>query len=82
LFTVPNPTADEEVDFLEYYNRDSLTTIQTALMESSLLMAEPGKQFQFLRHGYFCVDPDSREDRKVFNKTVGLKDSFSKEVKK
>lgn len=82
LFTVPSPTASEEVDFLEYYNRDSLKIIQHAFMESSLVSAEPGKQFQFLRHGYFCVDPESTAQNKVFNKTVGLKDSFSKEVKK
>ena len=82
LFTVPDPTADQNVDFLSFYNPKSLELVSDARMESSLLSAKSGMQFQFLRQGYFCVDKSSTSDRIVFNKTVGLKDSFSKEVKK
>ena len=69
-------------DYLQFYNPKSLELVSDARMESSLLSAKSGMQFQFLRQGYFCVDKSSTSDRIVFNKTVGLKDSFSKEVKK
>ena len=82
LFTVADPTADDSKDFLEYYNQDSLKVIKNALMEKSLSESKPGTQYQFLRQGYFCTDVDSAECKIVFNQTVGLKDSFSKEVKK
>ena len=82
LFTVADPTADDSKDFLEYYNQDSLKVIKNALMEKSLSESKPGTQYQFLRQGYFCTDIDSAEGKIVFNQTVGLKDSFSKEVKK
>ena len=82
LFTVADPTADDSKDFLEFYNQDSLKVIKNALMEKSLSESKPGTQYQFLRQGYFCTDVDSAECKIVFNQTVGLKDSFSKEVKK
>lgn len=82
LFTVADPTADDSKDFLEFYNQDSLKVIKNALMEKSLSESKPGTQYQFLRQGYFCTDVDSAEGKIVFNQTVGLKDSFSKEVKK
>jgi glutaminyl-tRNA synthetase len=82
LFTVADPQADEEKDFLEFYNKASLKTISHAMMEPSLAATTPGKGYQFLRHGYFCTDADSTADHKVFNMTCGLKDSFAKEVKK
>ena len=82
LFTVADPTADDSKDFLEFYNQDSLKVIKNALMEKSLSESKPGTQYQFLRQGYFCTDIDSAEGKIVFNQTVGLKDSFSKEVKK
>ncbi len=82
LFTVADPTADDSKDFLEFYNQDSLKVIKNALMEKSLSESKPGTQYQFLRQGYFCTDIDSGEGKIVFNQTVGLKDSFSKEVKK
>ncbi len=82
LFTVADPTADDSKDFLEFYNQDSLKVIKNALMETSLSESKPGTQYQFLRQGYFCTDVDSAEGKIVFNQTVGLKDSFSKEVKK
>ncbi len=82
LFTVPDPTGDEDIDFLEYYNKESLQVLKTAIAESSLKNTKPGTQYQFLRQGYFSTDDDSTSDHLVFNKTVGLKESFSKEVKK
>ena len=82
LFTVPDPTMDDDKDFLEFYNQDSLLTLKNSLMESSLNDSKSGTQYQFIRHGYFCTDPDSTPGKMIFNKTVGLKDSFVKEVKK
>lgn len=82
LFTVPDPTADETKDFLEFFNPQSLQVIPYAKAETNLKNSAPGTSYQFLRLGYFCTDPDSSEDKPVFNKTVGLKDSWSKEQKK
>jgi glutaminyl-tRNA synthetase len=82
LFTVADPTKDEVSDFLSYYNDNSLKVISNARVEPSLKQAKPGMQYQFLRLGYFCADSDTTDQRPVFNKTVGLKDSFIKEVKK
>jgi glutaminyl-tRNA synthetase len=82
LFTVPDPTGDDNTDFLEFYNKESLRTINTAMMESSLKDSTPGTQYQFLRQGYFCTDIESTSGKMIFNQTVGLKESFSKEVKK
>ncbi len=82
LFTVPDPVGNGEVDFLEYYNKESLQIISTAKAEKALENTKPGTKYQFLRQGYFCTDEDSIAGNLVFNKTVGLKESFSKEVKK
>lgn len=76
LFTVPEPTADEEIDFLDFVNRESLKINISAKLEPSLLSANVGQTYQFLRHGYYCKDEDSTVDVPVFNRTVGLKDSF------
>ena len=78
LFTVPDPTGDEARDFLEFYNKDSLKIIPNAMMESGLKDSKPGMQYQFIRHGYFCTDPESTSLHTIFNKTVGLKDGFNK----
>ena len=82
LFLVPDPTENEEKDFLEYYNTESLKIIPNALMELSLQNTIAGKQYQFLRQGYFCTDVESTTEKIIFNRTVGLKDSYAKEVKK
>jgi glutaminyl-tRNA synthetase len=82
LFTVPDPTSDDNTDFLEFYNNESLKVIHHGKMEASLKDSVPGTQYQFLRQGYFCTDPESTSTHKIFNRTVGLKDSFSKEVRK
>jgi glutaminyl-tRNA synthetase len=81
LFKVENP-AVEEGDFKDYINPDSLTILPKAFIEPSLTEAKPLDKFQFLRLGYFTVDKDSTPDHLIFNRTVGLKDSWAKEAKK
>jgi glutaminyl-tRNA synthetase len=79
LFTEPDPEADEGVDFTARLNPDSLVTVTTALIEPSVAGTEPGAHFQFERLGYFVSDiVDSRPDRLVFNRTVTLRDTWSK----
>jgi len=81
LFNVENPAA-EEGDFRSFINPDSLKVLSAAYIEPALTQAGPQDRFQFLRLGYFCLDKSSTPDRPVFNRTVGLKDSWAKEVKK
>jgi glutaminyl-tRNA synthetase len=76
LFTVPEPTSEEEIDFLQFVNKESLKINVSARVEPSLLGANAGQTYQFLRQGYYCKDKDSTGDVPVFNRTVGLKDSF------
>jgi glutaminyl-tRNA synthetase len=78
LFSVPNPLADRDRDFLEFINPDSLQTIETAWVEPSVL--EPGapETCQFERVGYFRRDGDNEAGRPVFNRTVTLRDSWAK----
>ncbi len=76
LFTDPTPTDHEGRDYLEFLNPDSMIIAPNAMVEPSLLEARPGDQFQFLRKGYFCADPDSQPGKPVFNLTVGLKDAY------
>lgn len=77
LFTHENPDGDKEVDFKEYINPNSLEVI-TGYLEPSLATAKDGDRFQFQRLGYYCVDKDSSAEKLVFNKTVGLKDTWAK----
>lgn len=77
LFTKPNPEEGDE-NFLDNLNPNSLKVLD-ALVEPSLAAAAPGDKFQFVREGYFCVDPESDGERLVFNQTVGLKDSWAKQ---
>lgn len=81
LFKVENPAA-EEGDFKDYINADSLSIIPKAYIEPALAEATEADRFQFLRIGYFALDKDSAPGKIVFNKTVGLKDSWAKEQKK
>ncbi len=78
LFKSENPGA-EEGDFKDFLNPDSLQVIKEAYVEPSLLQAKPGDRFQFMRKGYFTVDPDSTPEKVVFNRTVTLKDAWAKE---
>ena len=78
LFTVEQPDRDKDVDFLEHLNPESLVVCQ-AIGEPSLAFATPESRFQFERVGYFCADRhDSTPEHLVFNRTVGLKDSWAK----
>ncbi|WP_396153868.1 glutamine--tRNA ligase/YqeY domain fusion protein [Flavobacterium sp.] len=77
LFTHENPDGDKEVDFKNYINPNSLEVI-TGYLEPSLQTAQPEDKFQFQRLGYFCVDKDSSAEKLVFNKTVGLRDTWAK----
>ena len=83
LFAVENPAAETEKDFRDLLNPDSLKVIQHAKIEPYLAeIAKPEDKFQFQRIGYFCVDPDSTPEKLVFNRTIGLKDSWAKAQKK
>jgi glutaminyl-tRNA synthetase len=74
---------DESPEGLDDINPDSLQIIPNALIEPSILIDKPDVRFQFEREGYFYFDPiDSKENSPVFNKIVGLKDSYSKKEKK
>ena len=81
LFTVENPGAGD-TDFLTQMNPASLEIVPNAKIEPSLAGAAPGTRYQFERLGYFCVDDESAKSAPVFNRTVGLKDSWAKEQKK
>ncbi|MGJ8736576.1 glutamine--tRNA ligase/YqeY domain fusion protein [Zobellia laminariae] len=77
LFTDESPDTHKDKDFMEFINPDSLKVI-TGYLEPSLSEAKSGDRFQFQRLGYFCVDPDSTNQKLVFNKTVGLRDTWAK----
>ncbi|MDA9374425.1 glutamine--tRNA ligase/YqeY domain fusion protein [Flavobacteriaceae bacterium] len=77
LFTDPTPDAHKDKDFMDFINPNSLEEI-TAYVEPSLADATEGARFQFQRLGYFVVDQDSSSDELVFNKTTGLRDTWSK----
>jgi glutaminyl-tRNA synthetase len=77
LFKVEDPSS-EEGDFKDYINPESLHITTNAMVEPSLRDAKPGQYFQFMRKGYFVPDPDGTSENPVFNRTVGLKDSFTK----
>jgi glutaminyl-tRNA synthetase len=76
LFSRPNPSECD--DFRECLNPDSLNVISGCQLEPSLATVTPGERYQFERQGYFCVDPDSRPDQPVFNRTVSLRDTWAK----
>lgn len=79
LFNVSNPSDETGVDdFTDNLNPNSMIVMNNAKIESGIRGAKVGDKFQFMRQGYFCVDKDSTADKLVFNRTVGLKDSWSK----
>ena len=80
LFNVENPEADGD-DFIQHLNPDSLIINTQAKLESSLTDAKQGIKYQFLRNGYFCLDTDSTQKQLIFNRTVGLRDSWGKKQK-
>jgi len=78
LFTIEDPSSHEELDFKELLNPHSLEILSNCFIEPELAKAKTGDKFQFIRQGYFCVDALSTKDKLVFNRTVPLKDSWSK----
>ena len=75
LFNAEQPGGEH--DYRQDLNPDSLQ-VRTAKLEPGAAAVKPGERFQFERLGYFCVDPDTRDGRLVFNRTVSLKDSWAK----
>jgi len=80
LFNVDNPEADGD-DFIQHLNPDSLIINTQAKLEPGLQKAKANTNYQFLRNGYFCLDADSAQENIVFNRTVGLRDSWGKKQK-
>ena len=79
LFTKENPDeVTEGEDFKSNLNPNSLEVLSSCMVEPSLVGAVPFSRFQFERLGYFCVDPDSSEGKLIFNRTVGLRDTWAK----
>lgn len=79
LFTVENPEADKDLTFLDFINPHSLTVLKNCKAEQSLGTAAAESRYQFEREGYFCADRfDSKPGKPVFNRTIGLRDSFGK----
>ena len=79
LFIKPDPGNEEEgIDFKAYVNPNSLEILKSCQVEHSLSGALPGSRYQFERQGYFCVDPDSKSGKLVFNRTVSLRDTWAK----
>ncbi|MBI1805375.1 MAG: glutamine--tRNA ligase/YqeY domain fusion protein [Ignavibacteriae bacterium] len=75
LFRVEDPNGDEWKSFI---NPDSLEVLKNCKLERGLVNVTQQERFQFERLGYFCVDPDSRKDRVIFNRTVTLRDTWAK----
>ena len=78
-FKDPDPAGHKDVDFKEFLNENSLKVLTGCKLEPSLKEAKEGDRFQFQRLGYFCVDKDSKPGALVFNRTVGLKDTWAKQ---
>ena len=82
LFSVEDPEADDERDFTEFINPDSLRVLDPIYVEPSLQDARAGQRYQFERLAYFVVDQDSSAEKLVFNRTVTLRDQWAKAQKK
>ncbi len=82
LFLQEDPEEDEAGDFTSNINPKSLETLTSCMLEPSLADAVVGNRYQFMRQGYFCVDPDSTPDKLVFNRIVSLRDTWAKMQKK
>lgn len=79
LFTREYPEEEEGgLDFKESLNPDSLVKLTSCMIESNVAGASPGSRYQFLRQGYFCIDPDSSDELPVFNRIVQLRDTWAK----
>ena len=83
LFVEEDPAAQKDFDFKDFINPQSLVILKNCKLEPGLKNAEPGEKFQFQRIGYFCVDTKhSQKGNPVFNRTVSLRDTWSKMNKK
>ena len=84
LFTIENPSdVPEGKEFTDFLNPDSKTVLENVKLEDAVGAAQPGDRFQFMRQGYFYLDPESTtEDKMVFNQIVPLRDSWAKISKK
>ena len=82
LFSDPDPQGHKNRDYKEFLNPGSLKILKGCRLEPGLAGAGPLDKFQFQRIGYFCVDPDSRPGKLIFNQTVSLKDTWSKVAKR
>ncbi len=82
LFLDPEPDSHEDKDYMEFLNPDSLKVVENAFVEPSLQDVRPGDQFQFMRLGYFCVDPESGPGNLIFNRTVTLRDTWKRMQKR
>lgn len=78
LFRVPDPGNEEGKDFKDDIHPRSLEVLQSCKLEPGLAAAPPGARYQFERLGYFCADADSSKERPVFNRTLTLRDEWSK----
>src|SRR5262249_38819634 len=80
LFTVENPSVEKDgADYQTFLNPNSLEVLSDCQLEPSLAGAAPGSFYQFERHGYFCADTvDAKPGQPVFNRTVGLRDTWAK----
>jgi glutaminyl-tRNA synthetase len=78
LFVREDPEGGKDAEFTEYLNPSSLEVLTGCKLEPSLAGAVPGSRYQFERQGYFCVDPDSQPGRRVFSRTVALRDIWAK----
>ncbi len=78
LFVDEEPDGHKDKDFKDFLNPESLKVLSNCKLEPYLAHAKAGDKFQFQRLGYFCVDPDSRSNKLIFNRTVPLRDSWAK----
>jgi glutaminyl-tRNA synthetase len=78
LFTVPNPAGQKEEDFKDYLNKYSLKILKTCKVEPAVKDLKLFDRFQFLRKGYYCIDPDTTDDKLIINQTVGLRDAWAR----
>jgi glutaminyl-tRNA synthetase len=78
LFTVENPIGQKDGDFKNYLNPNSLKILNSCKVESAVHDLKAFDRFQFLRKGYFCIDPDTTDENLIINQTVGLRDTWAR----
>jgi glutaminyl-tRNA synthetase len=78
LFTERDPVGHKDVDFKDFINPNSLELLNSCKIEPGVKDLKPLDRIQFERLGYFCVDPNSTSEKMIFNRTVGLRDTWAK----